>query len=76
MKYIWLGIKDYCKDCWHDWLVARLKKFGCVIYDYMPAKHTELVSGYLEPVMTWKEGNLWHYIRQRKIANKVKKERK
>lgn len=70
MKNIILGIKDYCKDCWHDWLVARLKKFCCAIYDYVPARHKDLVAGYLEPAMTWKEGSVWHYIRQRKLAKK------
>lgn len=72
MKYIILGIKDYCKDCWHDYLVAKLKKFGCAIYDYIPAKPIELVSGYLEPAKTWKKGKLWDYIRQRKAAKLLK----
>lgn len=72
MKYIWLGIKDYCKDCWHDYLVAKLKKFGCAIYDYIPANTTELVSGYLDFAKTWKKGNLWDYIRQRKAAKLLK----
>lgn len=71
MKYIFLGIKDYLKDCWHDYLVAKLKKFGCAIYDYIPA-NTELVSGYLKPAKTWKKGNLWDYIRQRKAAKLLK----
>lgn len=73
MKYIWLGIKDYCKDCWHDWLANRLKKFGCKIYDYQPAKNTNLVSGYMIPFVSWKEGNLWHYIQNRRIATRRKK---
>ena len=73
MSYILLAIKDYCKDWWHDYLVAKLKKFGCAIYDYIPAKPTALVTvGYLEPAKTWKKGNLWDYIRQRKATKLLK----
>lgn len=56
MKYIILGIKDYCKGCWHDWLVKRLSKLHPKIY--FPCR--------------WHEGGVWHYIRQRKIANNKK----
>lgn len=54
MKYIWLGIKDYCKDVWHDWLLTRFVN----TYD----------NGKIEEDWIWKEGNLWYYIRQRKLA--------
>lgn len=56
MKYILQGIKDYCKDCWHDWLMYRLIKT-------YPDESIE--EGWL-----WKEGSVLHYIRQRKIAHK------
>lgn len=58
MKYIFLGIKDYCKDCWHDWLIHRLVN----LYN------EKIKEGWL-----WKEGSLWHYIQQRKIAEKKDK---
>lgn len=64
MKYIWLGIKDYCKDCWHDfwywfwskvWWWAGRRQARC--YDW---------------INNWgcftKEGSVRHYIQQRKIA--------
>lgn len=54
MKYIWLGIKDYCKDCWHDWLMYRLIKT-------YPAES-------IQEEWLWKEGNLWYYIQQRKMV--------
>lgn len=59
MKYIWLGIKDYCKDCWHDWLITKLVN----MYEEETVKVDWL----------WKEGNLWYYIQQRKIAKKERK---
>ena len=63
MKYIWLGIKDYCRDCWHDWLSKRLHKSqGERLYTY-DHKEDEICW-----VFPWKEGNLWHYIQQRKAA--------
>lgn len=64
MKYIWLGIKDYCKDCWHDfwyWFWGKLEVFctrranRCYCW-----KKNE---GYFT-----KEGSVWHYIQQRRIA--------
>lgn len=66
MKYIWLGIKDYCKDCWHDfwyWFWNGLDNF---------------VSRRLHHTYCWrnnegyftKEGNLRHYIQQRRIAKR------
>lgn len=68
MKYIWLGIKDYCKDVWHDcWFLFwnGLDSF---------------VSHRLHHTYCWqknegcftKEGNLQHYIQQRKAAKLLK----
>lgn len=64
MKCLWFGIKDYCKDCWHDWVLTRL------VNTY---ENEKIEEGWL-----WKEGNLWHYIRQRKehfadASKKIKK---
>ena len=61
MKEIFLGIKDYCKDCWHDWLITKLVNL-----------HKETVK----VEWLWKEGSAWHYIRQRKIAKKRKEHAK
>jgi hypothetical protein len=62
MKYIWLGIKDYCRDCWHDWLLTRL------VNTYDNEKIEEGWFWKVCRVFPWKEGSVWHYIRQRKIA--------
>ena len=59
MKYIWFGIKDYCKDIWHDWLVWR--------YRNSFTKDSEKQG----PPILWKEGNIFHYIRQRKMSYKT-----
>ncbi len=69
MKYIWLGIKDYCKDCWHDWLRNRL----FALYKDNTNKILLVSDKRYIHLMPWKEGNLWHYIQQRRTANKVKK---
>ena len=71
MKYIFLGIKDYCKDCWHDFLLEHLFRF----YKRCPIKFISNQTGALLDMTFWKEGNLWHYIKQRKIANKLKKDK-
>lgn len=58
MKYIILGIKDYCKDCWHDYIECKWAKL-----------HRTELSRNVNRWWKWKEGNIWHYIRQRKFAN-------
>lgn len=72
MKCIWLGIKDYCKDCWHDWLFFHLKKLyknpDCVLTYYN--LYTDKFNG----TVSWKEGSVWHYIKQRKLGKKTKHE--
>lgn len=50
-----LGIKDYSKDCWHDWLYSKLRDVDSDAQAWL-----------------WKEGDLKHYIRQRKISMKSK----
>lgn len=67
MKYIILGIKDWCKDTWHDWLRNRVMAYGGRVYDkayYDDGSYIWYSSD------AWKEGNVWHYIRQRKFAKK------
>lgn len=72
MKYIWLGIKDYCKDCWHDFLLEHLFRCykKCVIY------FISNQTGIRHELAFWKEGSVWHYIQQRKIAKKIIKDAK
>lgn len=67
MKYIWLGIKDYCKDVLHDWLANRMQKIQHDrIYTY---DDKEDIICWVYP---WKEGSLWYYIKQRKLAKEMK----
>lgn len=66
MSYILLGIKDYCKDCWHDFLFRNLQK----CYKRCPIKFISNQTGVLLDMIFWKEGNLWHYIQQRRIAKR------
>lgn len=70
MKYIILGIKDYCKDCWHDWLRNRIFALYKGEKIVVSVSHKTYIH-----LMTWKEGSVWYYIQQRKIAKKVKAER-
>lgn len=74
MWYILLGIKDYCKDCWHDWLLKRVLAYGGRVYD----KCYNLGSKnkpYWGLACLWKEGTVWHYIKQRRIAKKILNQR-
>ena len=67
MKYIWLGIKDYCKDCWHDVCLF-------LVWKLHPRKNRRWQAGHYG--YYWKEGNLWHYIKQYKVVQRVVNERK
>ena len=66
MKDIILGIKDYCKDCWHDWLVRRVSAYGGQVMERCSYNRKNYRW---EKACYWKEGSVWHYIRQRKFAN-------
>lgn len=63
MKYIILGIKDWCKDTWHDFLVKHISEY----YVFIEVRTHTKDDWY--PIHKWKEGSVWHYIKQRKIAN-------
>ncbi|MBR2247678.1 MAG: hypothetical protein IJ880_11785 [Bacilli bacterium] len=64
-NYILQGIYDYVKDCYHDYLMQEAKSMGCVLYD----KITKYKQNTMHvPANRWKEGSMWHYIKQRKIA--------
>lgn len=71
MKHILQGIGDYIKDCWHDFLLRHLCKFykKCVIF-FISNK-----TGTRSDLSFWKEGSVWHYIRQRKITKNHKKKK-
>lgn len=66
MKEMILGIKDYLGDCWHDYVLIpryereQMRDDGWVLGEYV----------------TRKEGSVWHYIKNRRIAKKVKAIRK
>lgn len=74
MKDIFLGVKDYCKDCWHDWLRNRVVAYGGKVYDRCYNLGDEN-KPYWALSCSWKEGSVWHYIRQRKMANKINNQR-
>lgn len=65
LKAVWFGIRDYIKDVQHDKLVDKAeKKFHCKVLDaaiHFGAKKANI--NYIDAV-TWKEGSVWHYIRQ------------
>lgn len=71
--YILQGIYDYVKDCYHDHLMAEAKAIGCVLYD----KATKYKKNTIHiPANRWKEGSVWFYIKQRRIAKDVLCDRK
>lgn len=64
--YVIDGIRDYIKDCRHD----RLCEVAAREYDQwaeIEGRHYIVI-----PCGTWKEGSVWHYIMQRKIAKRMK----
>lgn len=64
MKCLWLGIKDYTKDCWHDFWF----RFWNALWDFTQRRTCKSYVWRNNDGATVKEGNLWHYIQQRKIA--------
>ena len=75
MKYIIQGIKDYYKDVHHDRLCRTVNQIkGCCVFEFhfvaTMAEHD--CDKCWRISQDWKEGSVWHYIRQRKIADKRK----
>ena len=71
MKYVYLGIKDYFRDKWHDWLFRQLWKF----YGRHPMYYENWQED-LIPVCEWQESrHISHYIKQRRIGHKRWQER-
>ena len=66
--YVINGIRDYIKDCWHDWLLNRLQDIypNATIYFYDHGYDADFETRH------WKEGSVWYYIRQRRIAKRMK----
>lgn len=76
MKYIWLGFRDYITDCWHDWLCRRVSNIkGCCVFEFLFVEKEEEhdCNNCWHISQNWKEGTLWHYIRQRKIGHQRRK---
>ena len=68
MKAIILGIKDYIKDCWHDWHLHCVEKsIGNQPVFFMSKAEDAWVAK-----TDWKEGSVWHYIKQRRLAKRKK----
>lgn len=68
MKYILFGIKDYCRDCWHDFWYW----FWDTLADFCTTRAVKCYVWRNNEGWYTKEGNLRHYIRQRKISSKIK----
>ena len=61
VKSIVLGTKDYLKDRRHEHLCRKVAKIGCRVYEHCTDDSWRHTS-------QWKQGNLFHYIRQRRIG--------
>lgn len=75
LRHILLGMKDYLKDVYHDRLVRDAKELGCKVQDsYIRynSKNNKTSKYYIDAV-TWKEGSMFHYIRQRHLTAKYTK---
>lgn len=68
MKYILLGIKDYLLDAQHDKVLKRMYKY------YTDIKVKDGLDNCWYNIHNWKDGSVWHYIKQRKIAKGKKHE--
>jgi len=73
IKDIYLGICDYIKDCYHDNLMRKVLKLGCKMQDKFQtfdSKTNKLSKPIWGEALPWKEGNLIHYIQQRRWSHK------
>lgn len=78
MKLFLFALKEYLRDCYHDHLIDKASKLGCKLCDKVTvfdSKNKYKITKWSN-AFTWKEGNLWYYYKQCKIAAKYKKEKK
>lgn len=68
MKNILLGLMDYLKDCWHDFWYCFWGDLGVFAFDRLEETYCHKHNN----EYTCKEGNVFHYIKQRRLANKHK----
>lgn len=65
MKALWFGIKDYLYDVSHDRLIHKIsRKYKQTVCDNI--SNTKK-SKYIES-FEWKEGNIFHYIYNRRLG--------
>lgn len=76
MKNILLGIFDYYIDVRHDIILKKALKMGWRVLCEGEISNQYKTRKTWVPVYSRKEGSIWHYIQQRKIAEKYKKEKK
>lgn len=74
MKEIFLGIKHYFEDCYHDRLMRKARKIGCVLADGCEGidKTTRKPFFYTE-AHSWKEGNIFYYILEEFVLKSIRK---
>ena len=70
-----LGLNDYLDDIVHDAMIKDAKKLDSRLQDKVTtfdSKTKKKVTKWVDAISR-KEGNLWHYIKQRRIARQYKK---
>lgn len=68
-RAVYLGIKDYVCDTRHDFYVGRVTKmYGDLFYEPICGNQP------LCPILSWKEGPLVFYIKQRLTTLKKRKQ--
>ena len=70
IKICFLGFRDYMKDLIHDLIMNDAKFIGCRLQEQAQIyneKTEKFTTKWVESV-SHKEGNLWHYIQQRKLS--------
>lgn len=75
MKLFMQALSDYLEDLYHDAMIKDAKKMGCRLQDKVTKFDSKTKRKVIqwEEARPWKEGNLWYYYEQRKIAAKHKK---
>ena len=64
LKAIVLGIKDYIRDVRHDRLCGVVNdRYHQYVCEDVGEEEFEFAETY-----PWKEGSVWHYIEQRRLA--------
>ena len=72
--YIKIGVKDYFRTIWHDWLIKRINRFEeCRVMAASYKGNDRKKVYWILKDTTWKKGGILYYIRNAKAIYERKR---